>query len=79
MIAIENFAYSPGNLEIAVGAKVTWTNRDRAPHSATDSGGAWDTGVLGEGKSATRTFASAGTFEYFCSVHPNMKARLVVQ
>ncbi|MBA4180572.1 MAG: hypothetical protein C0506_08300 [Anaerolinea sp.] len=78
-IAIEDFAYSPGNLQIPVGGTVTWTNRDSAPHSATDTGRAWDTGVLGRGKSATLTFPTAGTFDYFCTIHPNMKARLVVQ
>jgi plastocyanin len=62
-----------------VGGKLTWTNRDSAPHSATDTGGTWDTGVLAKDESATLTFASAGTFDYFCSLHPDMKARLVVQ
>ncbi len=78
-IIIEDFAYSPGNLQVPVGARVTWTNRDSAPHFATDTGGTWDTGVLARGKSATLTFESTGAFDYFCSVHPNMKARLVVQ
>lgn len=78
-ITIENFAYAPGNLQIPVGGKVTWSNRDSAPHSASDSGGAWDTGVLAKGESKTVTFGSRGTFDYYCSVHPNMKARLAVQ
>ena len=78
-IIIEDFAYSPGNLHVPVGARVTWTNRDSAPHSATDAGGTWDTGVLAKGKSATLTFEGAGTFDYYCSVHPSMKARVVVQ
>ena len=78
-IMIEDFAYSPGNLQVPLGARVTWTNRDSAPHSATDTVAAWDTGVFGKGKSATLTFERAGTFDYFCSVHPNMKARLVVR
>jgi plastocyanin len=78
-IIIENFAYSPGNLQVPVGARVTWTNRDGAPHSATDAGGSWDTGVLAKGKSATLTFDTAGTFNYFCTIHPSMKARVVVQ
>ncbi len=78
-IAIEDFAYSPGNIQVPVGARVTWNNRDSVPHSATDAGGTWDTGVLAEGKSATLTFDTAGTFDYFCTIHPNMKARLVVQ
>ena len=78
-VTIENFAYAPGNLQLPVGGKVTWTNCDPAPHSATDSGGTWDTGVLAKGGSKTLTFGTRGTFDYYCSVHPSMKARLVVQ
>lgn len=78
-VTIQNFAFAPGNLQIPVGGKVTWVNRDSAPHSATDSGGAWDTGVLAQGASKTLTFGTKGTFDYYCSVHPSMKARLVVQ
>ena len=78
-IIIEDYTYSPGNLQVPAGARVTWTNRDSAPHSATANDRSWDTGVFGKGKSATLTFESTGTFDYFCSVHPDMKARLVVQ
>ncbi|MBI2765927.1 MAG: cupredoxin family copper-binding protein [Chloroflexi bacterium] len=78
-VTIQDFAFSPGNLQVPIGARVTWTNQDSAPHSATANGGAWDTGVLRQGKSATITFTTSGTFDYYCTVHPNMKARLVVQ
>lgn len=78
-VIIEDFEYSPGNLHVPVGASLTWTNRDSAPHSATDLDGPWDTGVLGKAERATVTFNVAATFDYFCTVHPNMKARLVVQ
>lgn len=78
-VIIEDFAYSPGNLQVPAGATVTWINRDSAPHSATDVSGAWDTGLFAKGKGATITFASSGTFDYYCTVHPNMKARLVVR
>lgn len=77
-IDIEDFAYSPGNLQVPVGASVTWINRDSAPHSATDEDGSWDTGLLQQGERATLVFDSPGTFEYYCTLHPNMKARLVV-
>lgn len=78
-LSMEDFAYSPGNLLVPVGARLTWINHDSAPHSATDANGTWDTGVLAKGMSATLTFDMAGTFDYYCSVHPSMKARIVVQ
>lgn len=78
-VTIEDFAFSPGNLRVPVGATIAWINRDGAPHSATDSGGSWDTGVLAQDERASITLDSPGTFDYFCSVHPSMKARLVVE
>ena len=78
-VAIKDFAFAPGNLQVPRGATVTWTNRDSAPHSATDSAGAWDTGVLAGGERVRLTFDKSGTFEYYCTLHPNMRARLVVR
>lgn len=78
-VMIRDFTYSPGNLVVPVGATIRWTNQDAAPHSATASDGSWDTGLLSRGDSAEVTFTQPGTFEYFCTVHPDMKARLVVE
>ncbi len=78
-IVIQDFMYDPGNLVVPVGATIRWTNRDTAPHSATATDGSWDTGLLSRGDSAEVTLAQPGAFEYFCTVHPNMKARLLVE
>lgn len=77
-VDIEDYAYSPGNLRVPVGASVTWTNLDSASHSATDLNGAWDTGLLAQGELVTLVFDTPGTFQYFCTLHPAMKSRLVV-
>jgi hypothetical protein len=58
---------------------VRWTNQGKAPHSATANDYIFDTGILNTGKSASHTFSSAGTFTYYCVVHPYMKATIVVQ
>jgi plastocyanin len=78
-VVIEDYAYAPGNLEVPVGASVTWTNRDSVRHSATANDRSWDTGLLGQGASKAISFDSPGTFDYFCTLHPDMKARLVVR
>ncbi len=78
-VAIRDFTFSPGNLRVPVGAKVTWTNYDAAPHSATAKDGTWDTGILSKGESKTLTFDKAGDYSYYCTVHPSMVARLQVQ
>jgi plastocyanin len=78
-IEIKNFAYSPKTLTVKIGDTVTWTNQDSAPHSATADDKSFDTGLLSKGQSGSVTFKKAGTFTYFCSAHPNMKATITVQ
>ncbi|MEA2448645.1 MAG: hypothetical protein QOG63_577, partial [Thermoleophilaceae bacterium] len=77
-VTIQNFAFSPATINVNQGDTITWTNRDSAPHTATGSGGSFNTGTLQEGDSGSATFSKAGTFSYFCSVHPSMKGTVVV-
>lgn len=77
-VQIANFAFSPANLTISAGDSVTFTNADSAPHTATADNGSFDTGRLSGGQSATLTFSAAGTYSYFCAVHPNMKGVITV-
>jgi plastocyanin len=78
-VAIRDFAFATGNLQVPIGATVTWTNYDDVPHTATAKDGSWDTGILNKGDTKTITFDKAGEYEYYCKVHPNMVARLTVQ
>jgi plastocyanin len=78
-VTLSNFAFSPATLTVKVGTTVTWTNKDTATHTVVS-----DTGVFGSGNLATNasfsyTFSTAGTFTYHCSIHPNMKATVIVQ
>ena len=78
-VDMRGFAFSPGNLQVPVGATVTWTNADSAPHNAVDRGGGWSTDILDRGDSGSITFEEPGDYDYFCSIHPSMRARLVVR
>jgi plastocyanin len=78
-IDIRNLAYHPGQTEIAMGTTVTWTNSDTVPHTATATDGTFDSGILDPGKSYSHTFDDAGTFDYTCLVHPQMKGTIVVR
>jgi plastocyanin len=78
-VAMRGSAFAPGNLQVSVGATVTWTNYDDVPHTATAKDGSWDTGLLNKGDTKTITFDKAGEYQYYCKVHPNMVARLTVQ
>jgi len=77
-VTIKSFMFDPADLTIAAGDSVIFTNEDGAPHTATDVNGAFDTGRLNRGGSATLTFAGAGAFEYFCEFHPNMKGKITI-
>jgi len=80
-VTIMNFKFDPTPLTIPVGTTVTWTNQDTAPHTATSDPGSafvFDTGMLQKGQSGKITFNTAGTFTYFCTVHPNMHGTVTV-
>jgi plastocyanin len=79
VVEITNFKFSEANLTIAVGDTVTFVNKDSAPHTATQKGGGFDTGNLPKNAKNTVTFASSGTFDYFCKFHRNMKGQITVQ
>jgi nitrite reductase (NO-forming) len=71
--------YSANDLMVTVGTLVTWTNNDPGmAHTVTAADGSFDSGMLSEGDTFSYTFDSPGTFEYFCTPHPWMRARVTV-
>lgn len=78
-IDIRGFKFEPGNLQVPVGARITWKNFDGAPHTATAKDKSWNTGDLGKGEEKTLTFGTAGVYLYDCTIHPTMKARIQVR
>jgi plastocyanin len=79
-VTIQNFAFSPATLAVKTGTTVTWTNRDSANHTVTenDSQPGPSSGSLSNGQTYSYTFSKAGTYKYFCSIHPNMTATVTV-
>ncbi len=61
-----------------VGATVAWRNDDPFDHTVTATAGAIDSGSMGAGAEFTQSFESAGTFDYFCALHPSMRGTVVV-
>jgi plastocyanin len=78
-INIDNYAFKPATVTIPAGASVTWKNLDDDPHTATADNGAFDSKGLAQGDTFTFRFTKPGTYDYHCSVHPFMKATIVVQ
>lgn len=77
-ISIDGFAFVPVTLTVSAGTTVTWTNRDEEPHTVAASDGSFHSPGMGTGATFTHTFATAGTFEYVCSIHPMMHGTVVV-
>lgn len=71
-VQIKGFAYHPATITVVVGGSVTWTNEDADAHSATANDGSFDTGLKSQNQSSTVVFNTAGTFAYYCSIHPEM-------
>ncbi|MGW6935237.1 cupredoxin domain-containing protein [Lentzea sp. NPDC054927] len=75
-IPIAQYAYVPATMTVHVGDVVTWTNQDQAAHDV--AGGTFRSPMLAQGQSWSFTFTQPGTFDYICSVHPDMRAQIIV-
>ena len=80
-VKIDNFSFGPPNLSAAVGTTVTWTNRDDIPHTvvSTDDTKTFKSKVLDTDEKFSFSFTKAGTYPYFCSIHPKMTGKVIVQ
>ena len=77
-VEIVEFTYQPDPVVVSAGGKVIWQNEDAAPHTATADDESWDTGTIEKGKIGSETFKEAGTFAYFCEIHPTMHGTVEV-
>ena len=77
-VKIVEFTYQPDPVVIQEGGKATWQNEDAAPHTATADDGSFDTGTIEQGKIGSETFKEAGTYPYFCEIHPDMRGTVEV-
>jgi plastocyanin len=75
-VMIDQVAYAPVEIQAKVGDTIEWTNKDIVAHTATVRGD-WDLMVL-PGKTARLVVKKAGSFDYICRFHPNMKGHLTV-
>ena len=78
-VKIDNFSFGPGVVTVTSGTTVTWTNRDDIPHTVVSTDGVFKSKVLDTDEKFSYTFGKAGTFPYFCSIHPKMTGKVVVQ
>ncbi len=79
-----NTCYIPSKISIRQGESITWLNEDAAFHSVTSGAyenpnGMFDSGHLDPNESFTVKFEESGTFDYFCTLHPWMKGKVIVE
>lgn len=79
-ITIDNFNFAPSTLTVPVGTEVTWVNHDDIPHTVvSEDKTTFKSRALDSDEQFSFTFAKPGTYTYFCSIHPKMSAKVVVQ
>ena len=79
-IKIDNFNFAPATLTVPVGTTVTWVNQDDVPHKIVSSDGKdIKSPVLDTDQKFTYTFTKTGTYPYYCSIHPKMTGKVIVQ
>jgi plastocyanin len=76
LVGMAGLKFQPGTLTVAKGTTVVFDNDDTAPHTVTARSGGTDSGVIDPGKSFS--LVAAESFDYFCTIHPSMTAKLVV-
>ena len=78
-VSVDNFSFAPATAAVAVGANVTWTNRDDIPHTVVSTEQKFKSPVLDTGERFSHRFDAPGTYKYFCSLHPKMTGEIVVR
>jgi len=78
-VKIDNFSFGPAALTVLVGTTVSWTNRDDIPHTVVSTDGVFKSKVLDTDEKFSFTFNKAGSYPYFCSIHPKMTGKVLVQ
>ena len=78
-VKIDNFSFSPATITVPVGTTVRWTNRDDIPHTVVSDKEVFKSKTLDTDDQFSYTFSKPGTYDYFCSIHPKMTGKVVVQ
>ena len=78
-VVVDNFTFTPASAAVAVGTTVTWTNHDDIPHNVVSPEQKFKSPVLDTDEMFSHKFEAAGTYKYYCSIHPRMTGQVVVR
>lgn len=78
-VKIDNFTFIPEILTVKEGTTITWVNKDDVPHTVVSTAKEFSSRAMDTDDKYTHTFTAPGTYEYYCSVHPHMKGKIIVE
>jgi len=78
-VSIDNMSYIPATITVKENTLITWTNNDTVAHTVTSDTGIFSSPTLNPGDSFRFTITTAGTYGYYCTIHPNMKGTINVE
>jgi plastocyanin len=78
-IKIDNFSFGPQTVTVPVGATVTWINHDDIPHTSASTEGLFKSKAMDTEDKFSYTFTKAGTYSYYCTIHPKMTGTVLVK
>ena len=78
-VKIDNFTFNPKQITVKAGDTITWVNHDDIPHTVTSQTQAFRSKALDTDDKFSFTFATPGTYPYFCALHPQMTGTIVVE
>jgi plastocyanin len=78
-VSMDHNTFIPSEITVVPGTTVTWVNKELMPHTVVDSNKGFRSKTLAKDASFSFTFATAGDYDYLCSIHPNMKGKVIVK
>ena len=78
-IVVKSFMFSPTSINVKIGTRVTWTNKDDEPHTVASDEGVFRSGALDTDESFSFKFDKPGTYHYTCTIHPRMIGTITVE
>ena len=78
-VQVDNFSFGAGTLSVPANSTVTWVNKDDVPHTVTSTDGLFKSKALDTDDKYAYTFTKPGTYSYYCTIHPKMVGKIVVQ
>src|SRR6202795_4466623 len=78
-VSMDHNTFIPSEITVVPGTTVTWVNKETMPHTVVDTNKGFRSKALAKDASFSFTFATAGEYDYLCSIHPNMKGKVIVK